>query len=116
MIDGVASDSWLAQEEVFGPVLSVITAKDLEEGVGVANDSVYGLSASVFTRSLAAAHYFAENAEAGNVAVNLPTAGWGVHLPFGGFKDSGSPFKEQGREALQFYTRVRTVAMGVSLD
>jgi aldehyde dehydrogenase (NAD+) len=114
VIDDVAPDAWLAQEEIFGPVLSVIIARDLKEGVEVVNNSVYGLSASVFTRSLSAAHYFAENAEAGNVAVNLPTAGWGVHLPFGGFKDSGSPFKEQGNVGLQFYTRVRTVAMDVS--
>ena len=116
VIDDVAADSWLAQEEIFGPVLSIITVRDLEEGVETVNNSAYGLSASIFTRSLAAAHHFADNVEAGNVAVNLPTAGWGVHLPFGGFKDSGSPFKEQGHEALQFYTRVRTVAMGVAQD
>jgi acyl-CoA reductase-like NAD-dependent aldehyde dehydrogenase len=86
----------------------------VERGVEIVNSTDYGLSASVFTESLAAAHYFAQNAEAGNIAVNLPTAGWSVHLPFGGFKDSGSAFKEQGREGLQFYTRVRTVAMNVA--
>lgn len=114
VLDGVAPDAWVAQEEIFGPVLSVLTASGLKEGVEIVNSSAYGLSASIFTESLAASHYFADNVEAGNVAVNLPTAGWGVHLPFGGFKDSGSPFKEQGREALQFYSRVRTVAMGVA--
>jgi acyl-CoA reductase-like NAD-dependent aldehyde dehydrogenase len=48
------------------------------------------------------------------VAVNLPTVGWDVHTPFGGFKDSGSPFKEHGIEGLQFYTRVKSVAMRVT--
>lgn len=115
ILDGVSPEAQVAQEEIFGPVLSVITASNLEEGVEIVNNSSYGLSASIFTESLAAAHYFAQNAEAGNISVNLATAGWAVHLPFGGFKDSGSSFKEQGREGLQFYTRVRTVAMNVAL-
>lgn len=115
VLDEVSPEAWVAQEEIFGPVLSVIVAPDLERGVEIVNDTNYGLSASIFTRSLGAAHYFAQNAEAGNVSVNLPTAGWSVHLPFGGFKDSGSAFKEQGHEGLQFYTRVRTVAMNVAL-
>ena len=114
ILDNVGPEAWVAQQEIFGPVLSVITAPDVERGVEIVNSTDYGLSASVFTESLAAAHYFAQNAEAGNIAVNLPTAGWSVHLPFGGFKDSGSSFKEQGREGLQFYTRVRTVAMNVA--
>lgn len=115
VLDGVAPDAWVARKEILGPVLCVITAKDLAEGIDVVNNSAYGLSASVFTRSLAAAHHFAENVEAGNVSVNLSTVNWGVHLPFGGVKDSGSPFREQGAEALQFYTRLRTVAMDVGL-
>jgi alpha-ketoglutaric semialdehyde dehydrogenase len=114
ILDNVGPEAWVAQQEIFGPVLSVITAPDVERGVEIVNGTDYGLSASVFTESLAAAHYFAQNAEAGNIAVNLPTAGWSVHLPFGGFKDSGSAFKEQGREGLQFYTRARTVAMNVA--
>jgi alpha-ketoglutaric semialdehyde dehydrogenase len=114
VIDGVDPEAGVAQEEIFGPVLSVIRTSDLEEGVRIVNGTGYGLSASIFTENLAAAHYFARNAEAGNISVNLPTAGWSVHLPFGGFKDSGSAFKEQGREGLQFYTRVRTVAMNVT--
>jgi acyl-CoA reductase-like NAD-dependent aldehyde dehydrogenase len=114
IVDDVSPEAWVAQEEIFGPVLSVIRAPDVERGVEIVNSTDYGLSASVFTESLAAAHYFTQNTEAGNIAVNLPTAGWSVHLPFGGFKDSGSSFKEQGREGLQFYTRVRTVAMNVA--
>jgi hypothetical protein len=55
-----------------------------------------------------------ELAKAGQVAVNLPISGWDVQHPFGGFADSGSPFKEQGLEGLRFYTRIKTVAIGHS--
>jgi aldehyde dehydrogenase (NAD+) len=101
------------REEVFGPVVSVLPVSSLDDAVAAVNDSPYGLSAAVFTRDLAAAYRFIEQVDAGQVAVNLSTAGWDVHIPFGGFKDSGSPFKEQGAEALQFSTRVKTVALGV---
>ncbi|MFT4082244.1 MAG: aldehyde dehydrogenase family protein [Nocardioides sp.] len=102
-------DIW--REEVFGPVVAITVVDDFEEAVAAANDSAYGLSAAVFTSSLESAHAFADRAEAGQVSVNLPTSGWDVHHPFGGFGDSGSPFKEQGTEALNFYTRVKTVAI-----
>jgi acyl-CoA reductase-like NAD-dependent aldehyde dehydrogenase len=81
------------RDEVFGPVLAITTA------------------AAVFTTSLTSANTFIELAEAGQVAVNLPTAGWDVHHPFGGFRDSGSPFKEQGSPGLRFYTRIKTAAV-----
>jgi len=79
------------------------------------NDSAYGLSSAVFTRSLEAAHRFVDAVDTGQVSVNQPTSGWDVHHPFGGFKDSGSPFKEQGLEALRFYTRVKTAAIRSAL-
>lgn len=104
----------VAQEEIFGPVVAVIDAADVSEAIDIVNSTRYGLSASVVTRSLAAAHAFARGVETGCVAVNLPTVGWDVHVPFGGFKDSGSAFKEHGIEGLQFYTRVKSVAMRVS--
>jgi acyl-CoA reductase-like NAD-dependent aldehyde dehydrogenase len=74
-------------------------------------DEVFGLAAAVFTSSLTAASTFIEQAEAGQVAVNLPTAGWDVHHPFGGFRESGSAFKEQGSPGLRFYTRIKTAAV-----
>lgn len=101
----------LWRDEVFGPVLAVTTATGFGDAVRLANDTVYGLSAAVFTTSLTAAHQFIDLAEAGQVAVNLPTAGWDVHHPFGGFRDSGSPFKEQGAPGLRFYTRIKTAAV-----
>jgi alpha-ketoglutaric semialdehyde dehydrogenase len=98
------------REEVFGPAIALREVADLDEAIAAANDSVYGLSAAVFTRSLSSAARFTREVEAGQVAVNLPTSGWDVHHPFGGFRESGSAFKEQGLEGLRFYTRVKTVA------
>ncbi|HEY0934909.1 MAG TPA: aldehyde dehydrogenase family protein, partial [Trebonia sp.] len=98
----------LWRDEVFGPVLAVTTARGFDEAVRLANDTVYGLAAAVFTSSLTAASTFIERAEAGQVAVNLPTAGWDVHHPFGGFRESGSAFKEQGSPGIRFYTRIKT--------
>jgi aldehyde dehydrogenase (NAD+) len=101
----------LWREEVFGPVVAVTPATGFDEAVRLANDSRYGLSAAVFTTSLRRAHEFIDRAEAGQVSVNLPTSGWDVHHPFGGFRDSGSPFKEQGAPGLRFYTRIKTAAV-----
>jgi alpha-ketoglutaric semialdehyde dehydrogenase len=86
----------LWRDEVFGPVLSLTTAGGFDEAVRLTNDSSYGLSAAVFTTDLRRAGEFIDRAEAGQVAVNLPTSGWDVHHPFGGFRESGSAFKEQG--------------------
>ncbi len=101
----------LWRDEVFGPVLSVATASGFDDAVRLTNDSGYGLSAAVFTADLRRAHEFIDRAETGQVAVNLPTSGWDVHHPFGGFRESGSPFKEQGAPGLRFYTRIKTAAV-----
>ena len=101
----------LWQEEIFGPVLAVYRARTEVEAHAAMLDTRYGLSAAVFTNQLDAANRFIDKIDTGQVAVNLSTAGWDVHLPFGGFRDSGSSFKEQGQQALEFYTRVKTVAM-----
>lgn len=106
-----APEQSLWQDEVFGPVLAVCPADGFDEAVGLANDSRYGLSAAVFTRDLRLANEFIDRVEAGQVAVNLPTSGWDVHHPFGGFRDSGSAFKEQGGPGLRFYTRIKTAAV-----
>jgi aldehyde dehydrogenase (NAD+) len=101
----------LWRDEVFGPVLAITTATGFDDAVRLANDTAFGLAAAVFTDSLTSATRFLEEAEAGQVAVNLPTAGWDVHHPFGGFRESGSPFKEQGAPGLRFYTRIKTTAV-----
>jgi acyl-CoA reductase-like NAD-dependent aldehyde dehydrogenase len=111
VIAGVTRGMSIWSDEVFGPAIAVIECDGLEQAVELVNDSLYGLSAAVFTKDIGAAAYFEEYVDTGQVSVNLPTSGWDVHHPFGGFLDSGSPFKEQGLEALRFYTRVKTVAV-----
>lgn len=111
VLGDVTPDHAIWREEVFGPVIALRAVDSFEEAVAAVNDSDFGLAAAVFTRDLNAAHRFADEAECGQIAVNLTTPGWDVHHPFGGFHDSGSPFKEQGTEALHFYTRVKTVAI-----
>ena len=101
----------LWREEVFGPVVALREATGFDEAVKLVNDSQYGLSAAVFTNDLRQANEFIDRAEAGQVSVNLPTSGWDVHHPFGGFRESGSPFKEQGAPGLRFYTRIKTAAV-----
>lgn len=104
-------DNSLWKEEVFGPVLGMIVVDSLDEAITAVNDSSYGLSSAVYTRSLDAAFRFIDEVDTGQVSVNQPTSGWDIHQPFGGFKESGSAFKEQGLDALRFYTRVKTVAV-----
>ncbi|SCL21656.1 aldehyde dehydrogenase (NAD+) [Micromonospora nigra] len=97
------NDMRLAREEIFGPVSCVIRVDDLEESIGVANDTRYGLSAGIVTTSLSAAERFKRDARAGIVTVNLPTAGTELHLPFGGSGASNHGPREQGTYARDFY-------------
>ncbi len=113
IIGNVSIDSELWREEVFGPVLAMTTFDSLEQAIEEVNKSEYGLSAAVFTKDLASAYTFTDNVHTGQVSVNLPTSGWDIHHPFGGYKLSGSGYKEQGTETLNFYTRVKTVAIRI---
>ncbi len=96
------------REEVFGPVASVIRVRDYDEALQVANDTPFGLSAGICTKSLRHASHFKANAKAGMVMVNLPTAGVDYHVPFGGTKGSSYGSREQGRYAVEFFTSVKT--------
>jgi aldehyde dehydrogenase (NAD+) len=96
------------REEVFGPVVSVIRAKNYDEALALANDTEFGLSAGIATTSLKHATHFKRNVQAGMVMVNLPTAGVDYHVPFGGRKGSSYGPREQGRYAAEFYTTVKT--------
>ena len=96
------------REEVFGPVVSVIRAKDYDEALAIANDSPFGLSSGIATTSLKHATHFKRHAQAGMVMVNVPTAGVDYHVPFGGRKGSSYGPREQGRYAAEFYTTVKT--------
>ncbi|MDS0295651.1 aldehyde dehydrogenase family protein [Halogeometricum luteum] len=106
----VENDMRIAQEEVFGPVVAVIKVSDFDEGLDVANDVEYGLSASVVTDDHTEANRFVEEAEAGVVKVNDKTTGLELHVPFGGVKRSSSEtWREQGDAGLDFYTIEKTV-------
>jgi len=103
-----ANSMRINREEVFGPVASVISAKDYDEALALANDTPFGLAAGVITTSLKHASHFRRNSQAGMVMVNLPTAGVDYHVPFGGRKGSSYGPREQGRYAAEFYTSVKT--------
>lgn len=99
----------VAQEEIFGPVLAVLPARDLDDAVQIANGIRFGLSAAICTRSLSAAFEFINRVEAGLIMINLPSAGVDYHVPFGGSKESSFGVREQGPAALEFYTETKTV-------
>jgi aldehyde dehydrogenase (NAD+) len=113
VFEGVADDAMLSCEEVFGPVTSLYRFATLDEAIARANAVPFGLSASIFTRSLEAAQRFAAEAQAGMLHVNQQTAGADVHVPFGGLKGSAFGPHEQGRAALEFYTESVTVYQDV---
>jgi aldehyde dehydrogenase (NAD+) len=96
------------REEIFGPVASVIIAKNYDEALALANDTEFGLSAGIATTSLKHATHFKRHCQAGMVMVNLPTAGVDYHVPFGGRKGSSYGPREQGRYAQEFFTTVKT--------
>ena len=96
------------QEEVFGPVATVIKVESYDEALAVANDTKFGLSSGIYTGSLKFASDFRRKSQAGMVMVNLPTAGVDYHVPFGGRKGSSMGSREQGRFAAEFYTAVKT--------
>ena len=98
----------ISREEVFGPVANVIRVKDYDEALATANDTEFGLSSGICTRSLKHATHFKLHAQAGMVMVNLPTAGVDYHVPFGGTKGSSYGPREQGTYAREFYTTVKT--------
>src|SRR5690606_7926522 len=102
-------DMRVNREEIFGPIASIIRVKDYEEALAIANDTPFGLSAGICTKSLAIAQHFKRHAAAGLVMINAPTAGVDYHVPFGGIKGSNYGPREQGSYAREFYTTVKTV-------
>ena len=102
------NDMRINREEIFGPIACVIKADDYEHGLSIVNDTEFGLTSGIVTRSLAKATHFKRNAKTGCVMVNLPTAGTDYHVPFGGRKNSSYGSREQGSYAVEFYTQVKT--------
>jgi acyl-CoA reductase-like NAD-dependent aldehyde dehydrogenase len=113
VFDQVEAQMRIAQEEIFGPVIGIIRARDLDDAIEKANGIGFGLSAGIVTNDLQKAFTFANRIEAGVVKINEPTSGIGPHAPFGGFKhSSANTFKEQGPAAVEFYTRTKTIYVG----
>ncbi len=103
------ADDALARQELFAPVLGLLRADDLDHAIALANDTPFGLSASLFTSDLSAAMRYVREIEVGLVRVNGDTTGVDPHAPFGGMKGSSSGTREQGRAARDFYTETRTI-------
>ena len=110
----ITNNMQIAQEEVFGPVITLIRVKNFDEAIKIANDVKYGLSASLYTNDMAKIMRFVDAAEVGKVHINNPPIGGEVQAPFGGIKATGIGPREQGSEVFEFYTELKTVHLDYS--
>ena len=108
LVTDTSSRMEVNQEEMFAPIACVIKVRDYDEALATVNDTRFGLTAGIVTRSLGYASHFKRNAKFGCVMVNLPTAGTDYHVPFGGRNQSSYGPREQGGYAREFYTEVKT--------
>ena len=113
---GTRNDMRINREEMFAPLTSVIKVGSYDEALSVVNDTDFGLTSGIVTRSLARANHFRRNAQTGVVTVNLPTAGTDYHVPFGGRGESSYGPREQGRTADEFFTVVKTAYISAGDD
>ncbi len=105
---GTRNEMAINREEMFAPITCLIAADSYAEALAIANDSPFGLTAGIMTRSLARAAHFRANMRTGCVMVNLPTAGTDYHVPFGGRGASSFGPREQGHQAVEFFTTIKT--------
>jgi alpha-ketoglutaric semialdehyde dehydrogenase len=110
----VDSKMRIAQEEIFGPVVSIIPCDDLEDAIAIANGIEYGLSSSIYTKDVNKAFSGIRDLDAGITYINAPTIGAEVHLPFGGTKATGNGHREGGIGAIDFYTEWKSVYVDYS--
>jgi len=111
IFDAVTPEMTIAREEIFGPVLAVLAFDDFEQGVALANQSMYGLAAGIWTKDLSKAHRVARAIKAGTVWVNTYNV-YDSGAPFGGYKASGFG-RDLGREGLDGYLETKTVWIGL---
>ncbi len=104
----------IAKEEIFGPVLSVIRIKSLEEAINVLNDTIYGLSSSIYTKNVNDAFRAIRDIKAGITYINAPTIGAEAHMPFGGVKQTGNGHREGGWTVYEFFSEWKTVYIDYS--
>jgi len=104
----------IAQEEIFGPVVSIIPCENLEDAIEIANEIEYGLSSALYTKNVNNAFSAMRDLHAGITYINAPTIGAEVHLPFGGVKATGNGHREGGIGAIDFYTEWKAVYVDYS--
>ncbi|MGB9773219.1 MAG: aldehyde dehydrogenase family protein [Bacteroidota bacterium] len=114
IFDNVKPAMRIAQEEIFGPVLSVIKVKSLDEAIDVLNGTTYGLSSSIYTRDVNSAFRAIRDIEAGITYINGPTIGAEAHMPFGGVKQTGNGHREGGWTVFDFFTEWKAVYVDFS--
>lgn len=114
IFDQVKPDMRIAQEEIFGPVLSIIEINSFEEAIEVLNGTAYGLSSSIYTQDVGRAFRAMRDIEAGITYINGPTIGAEVHLPFGGVKDTGNGHREAGTTVYDIFTEWKSVYVDYS--
>lgn len=108
LVAGTQNDWRVNRKEMFAPIACIMRAGSYDEALNIVNDTPFGLTAGIITKSLARASHFRRNADTGCVMVNLPTAGTDYHVPFGGRGDSSYGPREQGQYAVDFFTSVKT--------
>ena len=114
IFDGVLPSMRIAREEIFGPVLSVIRTHSLEDAITKLNDTIYGLSSSIYTRDVTKAFVAIRDIKAGITYINVPTIGAEAHLPFGGVKQTGNGHREGGWAVYDFFTEWKSVYVDYS--
>jgi len=114
IFDQVTPSMRIAQEEIFGPVLSIVEVKSFEEAIEVLNGTPYGLSSSIYTRDVERAFRAMRDIEAGITYINGPTIGAEVHLPFGGVKDTGNGHREAGTTVYDIFSEWKSIYVDYS--
>jgi alpha-ketoglutaric semialdehyde dehydrogenase len=114
LMENASPDDEISTRELFGPIACLYRVKDFVEALGLANNSPYGLTACIHTRSLNRAVEFTQKVQAGVAVVNAGTYGSEPHMPFGGVKDSGNGTREPGTEALDVYSELKDIYVNVN--